>query len=112
VDRLLRYAAAFYEASGPRYDPSVLEGGEPTYEYFDPEEEVEVTEEEEPVYPESIYRGRKVAWAGSEGYMMRIPSENVVPLLGNIFYPDQFSSILDHIERNLPPVYLHAPECD
>lgn len=80
----------------------LLEAGEPTYEYFDPDSDIEDYSEEQ------LYDGRVVSWIGNPGVMMRIPADRVIPVLDNMFYPDQIATYYDYIKRNYAPP-LHAP---
>jgi len=86
----------------PRFDASdLLEMGEPTYEYFDPEE---IPEHDE----DMLYRGRNVTWVGHPGVMMRIEADMVLPIRENIFYPDHIATLVDYIDNHPDPI-LRAP---
>lgn len=86
----------------PRFDASdLLEMGEATYDYFDPDE---VPEHDE----DMLYRGRNVTWVGHPGVMMRIEADMVTPMRENIFYPDQIATLVDYIDNHPDPM-LRAP---
>lgn len=80
-----------------RFDPRELGlVGDPTYEHFDVDDEAREVAEN---YPQTR-RVRRVRWGFQPGVMMRVKAEQVVPVIGQQWGPDQLATVLDAIERS------------
>jgi len=45
-----------------------------------------------------LFPGRRVAWHGHEGRMIRIDADYLVPLDGNIFYPEKLAAVEEAVQ--------------
>ncbi len=59
--------------------------------------------------PQYLCRGRNVWWNGTEGHMMKVPARDLVPIEGNIFYPEKLAAVAQAVRRARRPLVFDAP---